>query len=144
MQIAVRMMDNVVDASRFPLPEQRAEAKAKRRIGLGVTGLADALLMLGLRYGSDAAADQTEAWLKAIAHAAYRASVNLAKERGAFPLFEAEAYLASGNMANMDADLRDDIRKYGIRNALLTSIAPTGTISLYAGNVSSGIEPVFA
>jgi ribonucleoside-diphosphate reductase alpha chain len=144
VQVAVRMMDNVVDASRFPLPEQRAEAQAKRRIGLGVTGLADALLMLGKRYGSDAAADQTEAWMKAIAHAAYRASVNLAKERGAFPLFEAEAYLASGNMANMDEDLRDDIRKYGIRNALLTSVAPTGTISLYAGNVSSGIEPVFA
>jgi ribonucleoside-diphosphate reductase alpha chain len=144
VRVAVRMMDNVVDASRFPLPEQAAEAKAKRRIGLGVTGLADALLMLGLRYGSDAAAAQTEAWMKAIAHAAYRASVDLAKERGAFPLFEAEAYLASGNMVNMDQELRDDIRKHGIRNALLTSVAPTGTISLYAGNVSSGIEPVFA
>ncbi len=144
VRVAVRMMDNVVDASRFPLPEQAAEAKAKRRIGLGVTGLADALLMLGLRYGSDAAAARTEAWMKAIAHAAYRASVDLAKERGAFPLFEAEAYLASGNMVNMDQELRDDIRKHGIRNALLTSVAPTGTISLYAGNVSSGIEPVFA
>ena len=144
VRVAVRMMDNVVDASRFPLPEQAAEAKAKRRIGLGVTGLADALLMLGLRYGSDAAAAQTETWMKAIAHAAYRASVDLAKERGAFPLFEAEAYLASGNMVNMDQELRDDIRKHGIRNALLTSVAPTGTISLYAGNVSSGIEPVFA
>jgi len=144
VRVAVRMMDNVVDASRFPLPEQRAEAQAKRRIGLGVTGLADALLMLGLRYGSDAAAAQTEGWMKAIAHAAYAASVDLAKERGAFPLFEAEAYLASGNMGNMDEALRADIRKHGIRNALLTSIAPTGTISLYAGNVSSGIEPVFA
>jgi len=144
VRVAVRMMDNVVDASRFPLPEQRAEAQAKRRIGLGVTGLADALLMLGLRYGSDAAADQTEGWMKAIAHAAYAASVDLAKERGAFPLFEAEAYLASGNMVNMDEDLRADIREHGIRNALLTSVAPTGTISLYAGNVSSGIEPVFA
>ena len=144
VRVAVRMMDNVVDASRFPLPEQRAEAQAKRRIGLGVTGLADALLMLGLRYGSDAAAEQTEEWMKAIAHAAYAASVDLAKERGAFPLFEAEAYLASGNMVNMDEDLRADIRTHGIRNALLTSIAPTGTISLYAGNVSSGIEPVFA
>ena len=112
--------------------------------GLGVTGLADALLMLGLRYGSDEAAAQTEEWMKQIAHAAYRASVGLAKERGAFPLFDAEAFLASGNMTNMDADLRDDIRSHGIRNALLTSIAPTGTISLYAGNVSSGIEPVFA
>ncbi len=142
--VAVRMMDNVVDASRFPLEEQRQEAQAKRRIGLGVTGLADALLMLGLRYGSDAAATQTEVWMKQIAHAAYRASVALAKERGAFPLFDAEQFLASGNMQAMDEDLRDEIRKHGIRNALLTSIAPTGTISLYAGNVSSGIEPVFA
>ena len=144
VSVAVRMMDNVVDASKFPLEAQAREAQAKRRIGLGVTGLADALLMLGLRYGSDAAAAQTEAWMKQIAHAAYRASVDLAKERGAFPLFDAEPFLDSGNMATMDADLREEIRRHGIRNALLTSIAPTGTISLYAGNVSSGIEPVFA
>ncbi|GAA6198382.1 adenosylcobalamin-dependent ribonucleoside-diphosphate reductase [Pseudophaeobacter arcticus] len=141
---AVRMMDNVVDVSKFPLEAQAAEAQAKRRIGLGVTGLADALLMLGLEYGSDEAARQTDRWLHAIARAAYLASVDLAKEKGAFPLFDAEAYLASGNMMNMDEDVRDAIREHGIRNALLTSIAPTGTISLYAGNVSSGIEPVFA
>ena len=141
---AVRMMDNVVDASKFPLPQQLQEAQAKRRIGLGVTGLADALLMLGLRYGSDAAAAQTETWLRAIARAAYLASVDLAKEKGAFPLFDAEKFLASGNMMVMDEDVRAAIREHGIRNALLTSIAPTGTISLYAGNVSSGIEPVFA
>ncbi len=141
---AVRMMDNVVDVSRFPLEAQAREAQAKRRIGLGVTGLADALLMLGLRYGSDAAARQTEAWLHAIARAAYLASVDLAKEKGAFPLFDADAYLASGTMQAMDEDVREAVREHGIRNALLTSIAPTGTISLYAGNVSSGIEPVFA
>ena len=141
---AVRMMDNVVDASRFPLEAQAREAQAKRRIGLGVTGLADALLMVGLRYGSDAAAAQTEAWLKAIARAAYLASVQLAQEKGAFPLFDAEGFLASGAMQAMDADVRDAVAEHGIRNALLTSIAPTGTISLYAGNVSSGIEPVFA
>jgi len=141
---AVRMMDNVVDASRFPLEAQREEAQNKRRIGLGVTGLADALLMVGLRYGSDEAAAQTEAWLKQIARAAYLASVELAKEKGPFPLFDAKAYLASGTMQAMDDDVRDAIAKHGIRNALLTSIAPTGTISLYAGNVSSGIEPVFA
>ncbi|WP_281992753.1 adenosylcobalamin-dependent ribonucleoside-diphosphate reductase [Sulfitobacter geojensis] len=141
---AVRMMDNVVDVSKFPLPAQEREAQAKRRIGLGVTGLADALLMVGQRYGSDEAAAQTESWMKAIARAAYLASVELAKEKGAFPLFDAEAYLASGTMAQMDDDVRDAIREHGIRNALLTSIAPTGTISLYAGNVSSGIEPVFA
>jgi ribonucleoside-diphosphate reductase alpha chain len=144
VRVAVRMMDNVVDASRFPLPEQQAEAKAKRRIGLGVTGLADALLMVGLRYGSEEAAKVTEVWMHAIARAAYLASVDLAKEKGAFPLFDAEGYLASGNMMGMDADVRDAIRTHGIRNALLTSVAPTGTISLYAGNVSSGIEPVFA
>ncbi|MCK0149687.1 adenosylcobalamin-dependent ribonucleoside-diphosphate reductase [Marivita sp. S6314] len=141
---AVRMMDNVVDASNFPLEAQRAEAQAKRRIGLGVTGLADALLMLGLRYGSDEAARQTERWLHSIARAAYLASVDLAKEKGAFPLFDADAFLASGAMQAMDDDVRAAIREHGIRNALLTSIAPTGTISLYAGNVSSGIEPVFA
>lgn len=144
VRVAVRAMDNVVDASRFPLPEQQAEAKAKRRIGLGVTGLADALLMVGLRYGSEEAAEATETWMHAIARAAYLASVDLAKEKGAFPLFEAEGFLASGNMAQMDKDVREAIAKHGIRNALLTSVAPTGTISLYAGNVSSGIEPVFA
>ena len=141
---AVRMMDNVVDASRFPLEAQAREAVAKRRIGLGVTGLADALLMVGQRYGSEEAAVQTGVWLKQIARAAYLASVDLAKEKGAFPLFDAEGYLASGAMQAMDDDVRTAIGKHGIRNALLTSIAPTGTISLYAGNVSSGIEPVFA
>ncbi|KQI69163.1 ribonucleotide reductase [Loktanella sp. 3ANDIMAR09] len=141
---AVRMMDNVVDASQFPLEAQRQEAQAKRRIGLGVTGLADALLMVGLRYGSEEAARQTDRWMHAIARAAYLASVELAKEKGAFPLFDADAFLASGAMQDMDDDVRDAIRTHGIRNALLTSIAPTGTISLYAGNVSSGIEPVFA
>jgi ribonucleoside-diphosphate reductase alpha chain len=144
VRVAVRMMDNTVDASRFPLPEQEAEARAKRRIGLGVTGLADALLMTGLRYGSDEAAQTTEDWMHAIARSAYLASVDLAREKGAFPLFDAERYLASGTMRQMDGDVRDAIAKHGIRNALLTSIAPTGTISLYAGNVSSGIEPVFA
>ncbi len=141
---AVRMMDNVVDASEFPLQQQAQEAQAKRRIGLGVTGLADALLMTGLRYGSDEAARQTDRWLHAIARAAYLASVELAKEKGAFPLFDADPFLSSDAMMQMDDDVRDQIRTHGIRNALLTSIAPTGTISLYAGNVSSGIEPVFA
>ncbi|MCW1933492.1 adenosylcobalamin-dependent ribonucleoside-diphosphate reductase [Pararhodobacter zhoushanensis] len=144
VRTAVRMMDNVVDASKFPLPQQAAEAEAKRRIGLGVTGLADALLMMGLRYGSDDAVVQTDAWMRAIARAAYLASVDLAREKGAFPLFDAEKYLASGTMQAMDDDVREAVRAHGIRNALLTSIAPTGTISLYAGNVSSGIEPVFA
>jgi ribonucleoside-diphosphate reductase alpha chain len=142
VRVAVRMMDNVVDASRFPLPEQAAEAKAKRRIGLGVTGLADALLMVGLRYGSEEAARVTEVWMHAIARSAYLASVDLAQEKGAFPLFDAEGYLASGNMMGMDADVRDAIAAHGIRNALLTSVAPTGTISLYAGSSRSLPMPI--
>lgn len=141
---AVRMMDNVVDVSQFPLHEQAQEAQNKRRIGLGVTGLADALLMVGLEYGTDEAAAQCEEWLRQIARSSYLASVELAKEKGAFPLFDKDKYLASGTMQMMDDDVRDAIAEHGIRNALLTSIAPTGTISLYAGNVSSGIEPVFA
>ncbi|MDF2235790.1 adenosylcobalamin-dependent ribonucleoside-diphosphate reductase [Albimonas sp. CAU 1670] len=141
---AVRMMDDVVDASRFPLPQQAAEAQAKRRIGLGVTGLADALLMTGLRYGSEEAVAQTGAWMKALARAAYFASVELAKEKGAFPLFDAEKFCASPSLQALGEDVVAAVRAHGIRNALLTSIAPTGTISLYAGNVSSGIEPVFA
>ena len=141
---AVRMMDNVVDASRFPLEAQAREAEAKRRIGLGVTGLADALIMTGRRYGSEEAAQLASRWLRAVARAAYKASALLAAEKGPFPLFDADAYLASGSLADMDKDVRKLIMKHGIRNALLTSIAPTGTISLYAGNVSSGIEPVFA
>jgi len=141
---AVRMMDNVVDASRFPLEEQAQEAAAKRRIGLGVTGLADALAMVGVRYGSEEAARLTEDWMHRIARAAYLTSAQLAAEKGAFPLFDADKYLASGALEHMDDDVKDAIRKHGIRNALLTSVAPTGTISLFAGNVSSGIEPVFA
>ena len=142
--VAVRMMDNVVDSSRFPLPQQAEEARLKRRIGLGVTGLADALMMVGLRYGAADAVEMTRRWMHRIARAAYLASAGLAREKGAFPLFDADAYLASGFMSKMDADVRDAVREHGIRNALLTSVAPTGTISLYAGNVSSGIEPVFA
>lgn len=144
VRIAVRMMDNVVDVSKFPLDKQQEEAKNKRRIGLGVTGLADALALGGIIYGSDEAVAWVYKVMGFIAQTAYRASIDLAKEKGAFPLFDAEQFLASGNMQNMPEDIRNDIRKYGIRNALLTSIAPTGTISLYAGNVSSGIEPIFA
>ena len=141
---AVRMMDNVIEVSQFPLEAQKLEAKNKRRIGLGVTGLADALLMVGLRYGSDEAVEKTEKWMKTIALSAYKASINLAEEKGAFPLFDPEKFIVSGKMIQMDEDVKQAVHKFGIRNALLTSIAPTGTISLYAGNVSSGIEPVFA
>ncbi len=142
--VAVRMMDNTVDASGFPLPAQAAEARAKRRIGLGVTGLADALLMVGERYGSESAARLTGRWLGILSRAAYRASALLAAEKGAFPLCDREALLAAHHVAALPADIRNAIAAHGLRNALLTSIAPTGTISLVAGNVSSGIEPIFA
>ncbi|MEL6978846.1 MAG: adenosylcobalamin-dependent ribonucleoside-diphosphate reductase, partial [Pseudomonadota bacterium] len=142
--VAVRMMDNVIDVSRFALEAQAQEARAKRRIGLGVTGLADALAMAGLTYGEDDAVAQTERWLKIVQGAAYRASVELAREKGAFPLFDADCYLDGETVRALDPDIRAGIAEHGIRNALLTSIAPTGTISLYAGNVSSGVEPIFA
>ncbi len=144
VQVAVRMMDNVVDVSRFPLPAQEKEAKSKRRIGLGVTGLADALALGGIVYGSDEAVRWVDDIMSFIAETAYMASVDLAKEKGAFPLFDAEKFIASGNMRKMPKHVQDAVSTHGIRNALLTSIAPTGTISLYAGNVSSGIEPIFA
>jgi ribonucleoside-diphosphate reductase alpha chain len=142
--LSVRMMDNVVDASRFPLPAQAQEAQAKRRIGLGVTGLADALAMVGLRYGSEDAAARTEQWMNAIANAAYRASALIAKEKGVFPLYDAEAYAKAPMVQRLDPEVQALIAAHGLRNALLTSIAPTGTISLFAGNVSSGVEPIFA
>jgi len=144
VKIAIRMMDNVVDVSQFPLEAQAQEAKAKRRIGLGVTGLADALIMCKARYGSAKAVAQTEQWMAAIQRAAYLASTELAAEKGAFPLYDEAPYLAGETISALDADVQAAIRKHGIRNALLTSIAPTGTISLFADNVSSGLEPVFS
>jgi ribonucleoside-diphosphate reductase alpha chain len=141
---AVRMMDNTIDVSRFPLPEQEKEAKAKRRIGLGITGLADSLIMCNARYGSAESVRLTEIWLKTIQRASYLASTELAKEKGSFPLFDKGAYLASEALKNVDEDIRAAIGEHGMRNALLTSVAPTGTISLFADNVSSGLEPVFS
>jgi ribonucleoside-diphosphate reductase alpha chain len=141
---AIRMMDNTIDVSNFPLPQQTHEAQAKRRIGLGVTGLADALIMCGARYGSAAAVQLTERWMKRLQRAAYLASIGIAKEKGPFPLFERDAYLAGESIRELDDDVRAGIAQHGIRNALLTSIAPTGTISLFADNISSGLEPVFS
>ncbi|MGE4220905.1 MAG: adenosylcobalamin-dependent ribonucleoside-diphosphate reductase [Alphaproteobacteria bacterium] len=142
--VAVRMLDNVIDVSRFPLDAQRQEAQAKRRIGLGVTGLADALIQCRVRYGSDAAVELTGRWMAAVQRAAYRASADLAREKGPFPLYDRDAILAAPMVAALDAETRDRIAAQGLRNGLVTSIAPTGTISLFADNVSSGIEPVFA
>ncbi|WP_114393285.1 adenosylcobalamin-dependent ribonucleoside-diphosphate reductase [Oleisolibacter albus] len=142
--LAVRMLDNAIDVSRFPLEAQAAEARAKRRIGLGVTGLADALILCGVRYGSERAVQLTEGWLRTIRDQAYRSSAALAAEKGSFPLFDRALYLDRPMLRGLPDDLRGQIAAHGIRNALLTSIAPTGTISLLADNVSSGIEPVFA
>ena len=140
---AIRFMDNVIDVSNYPLPQQRDEAQAKRRIGLGVTGVADALAMCGLTYGSVEAAAVLKSWMAVIEQAAYRGSIALARERDAFPLFDPLAYGHSGHASRLDDAIKNAISKHGIRNGLLTSIAPTGTISLLAGNVSSGIEPIF-
>ena len=142
--VAVRLMDNVIDISNYPLPRQAHEAHAKRRIGLGVTGLADALILCQARYGSEHGVRLTESWMRAIRRAAYLASAALATEKGTFPLYDAEKYLAGETISHLEPDVRDAIRNNGIRNALLTSVAPTGTISLFADNVSSGIEPVFS
>ena len=141
---AVRMMDNVIDVSGFPLPQQEHEAKAKRRIGLGVTGLADALIMCRARYGGSQAVTLTEGWMRVLQRAAYLASADLAAEKGSFPLYDAEKFLAGATVARLDADVRAAIARNGMRNGLLTSVAPTGTISIFADNVSSGLEPVFS
>lgn len=142
--LAVRMLDNVFEISRFPLAAQVAQARGARRIGLGVTGLADALLMLGLHYDSDAARSLAGEVVRRLRDAAYRASVDLARERGHFPYFDRARYVRGAFVQRLPDDLRADIERYGIRNSHLVAIAPTGSISLLAGNVSSGIEPVFA
>ena len=139
--LATRMLDDVIDVSRFPLPAQAAQARSSRRIGLGVTGLADALIMLGLRYGSAASVRAAEEIMRVVCHAAYGASVDLARERGTF---EPGPYLHAPFVAALPQQLRDAIARHGIRNSHLTAIAPAGSISLLAGGVSSGIEPVFA
>jgi ribonucleoside-diphosphate reductase alpha chain len=143
VSIAVRMLDNTIEVSQFALEAQRVEAFSKRRIGLGVTGLADALAMCRLTYGSPEAAAMAARWMRLISRQAYIASIDLAKEKGTFPLFDRDAYLAGETVRNLDDDIKAGIFEHGVRNALLTSIAPTGTISLFAENISSGIEPIF-
>ena len=144
VQVAVRMLDNAIDASRFPLEAQEIEAEDKRRIGLGVTGLADALIACGLTYGSDKAVAEVRRWMKAFRDSAYEASSDLAAEKGPFPLYDEKAFLAAHDVATLEKPLREKIARQGMRNGLVTSIAPTGTISLLASNLSSGLEPVFA
>lgn len=139
----VRAMDNVVDRARYPLPQQEHEAKSKRRMGLGVTGLANAGEALGLPYGSKGFLDFTCRVLTLVRDEAYRASALLAHEKGAFPLYSPE-YLDSKFIKTLPEDIREMIEEHGVRNSHLTSIAPTGTISLCADNISSGLEPVFS
>ncbi len=143
---SIRMLDNVLEATHWPLPQQAEEAANKRRVGLGFTGLGDALIMLGLRYDSQAARDMAAHISRSMRDAAYLASVELAKERGAFPLFNADLYLSGGNFASrLPNEIKEQVRKHGIRNSHLLSIAPTGTISLaFADNASNGIEPPFS
>ena len=145
---AVDMLDSIIDISNFPIPEQKAEAKAKRRMGIGITGLADMLFMLNQKYGSPESADIAERVMRTITFSAYRRSIELAKLLGPCPVTKTkaqrESFINSGFMIDMPDDIRQGVLDHGIRNALLTSIAPTGTISLYAGNVSSGVEPIFA
>ena len=143
VSIAVRLLDNLIDVSHYPLEAQRGEAKAKRRIGLGMTGLADALAMCGLDYGDEQAVHTAGEWMETIQCSAYLASVELAAKKGAFPLYDADAFLSAPGVQRLPKDIRSEIKAHGIRNGCLTSIAPTGTISLLAGNISSGIEPIF-
>jgi ribonucleoside-diphosphate reductase alpha chain len=140
---AVRMLDNAIDLSHYPLPQQREQMQATRRIGLGITGLADAFMMLGIRYGDEASFSLASEIMQAIRDAAYRASIELAREKGAFPAFDASAYMASPFIERLPEEIHEDIARYGIRNSHLLAIAPAGTISLLAGNLSSGLEPVF-
>jgi len=146
VKVAVRMLDNVLDSTVWPLPQQHDEARAKRRIGLGFTGLGDALVMLGLRYDTEAARAEASRIAEVMRDAAYDASADLARERGAFPLFNADLYLSRGSFASrLPQALKDKVRAQGIRNSHLLSIAPTGTISLaFADNASNGIEPPFS
>lgn len=143
-EIAVRMLDDAVDASLYPLAEQAEQARATRRIGLGITGLGDALIMLGLRYDSAAGRDLACRAVQRARDAAYLASTELAAEKGSFPRFDRDAFLAGEYSRSLPKATRDRIARHGIRNSHLLAIAPAGSISLLANNVSSGIEPVFA
>ena len=144
VSVAVRFLDNVIDVSRFPLPQQAESAHGSRRIGLGITGLADTMVMLGFSYGSEESLAVAGKIMRTICHAAYRASTTLATEKHPFPYFERDHYLTGTFIHDLPKDIQSAIARQGIRNSHLIAIAPTGTISLLAGNVSSGLEPIFA
>ena len=141
--IAVRMLDNVIDVSQFPLEKQQQQAQGSRRIGLGISGLADSLIMLGIVYGSEDSIRLSSEIMEAICHTAYRTSIKLAQDKGVFPFFKKDKYLKNKFIQSLPKDIQDLIGKHGIRNSHLLAIAPTGTISLLANNISSGLEPVF-
>jgi len=144
VSVAVRMLDNTIDTSNYPLDEQNQQAVNKRRMGIGITGLANMLAFLKVRYGSPKSTKIADKIMKTICHSAYLASIELAKEKGQFPELDREKYLKGAFISQLPENIRKGIEEHGIRNSHLTSIAPTGTISLYAGNISSGLEPVFA
>ncbi len=143
VETATRMMDNVIDASGFPSDKQATLARGTRRIGLGLTGLGDALIMLGLHYGEPRARETAAEVMRTTCHTAYRTSIELAREKGCFPFFKKEKYLQGEFIRALPQDIRKGIAEHGMRNSHLTAIAPTGTISLLANNVSSGLEPVY-
>ena len=142
--IAVRFLDNVIDVSRYPLEQQVAQALSTRRIGLGITGLADTLVTLRLHYDSDAARALAAGTMQLIRDTAYATSIELAKEKGAFPFLDRQRYLQAPFISRLPEALKSGIARDGIRNSHLLAIAPTGTISLLANNISSGIEPIYA
>lgn len=142
--LIVRAMDNVIDQARYPLAEQRAEALTKRRMGIGVTGVANAVEAMGYPYGSPEAIELTDRIMATILEGSYAASAELAREKGPFPLYDEERYLGGQFVKTLSDEVQDLIRRHGIRNSHLTSVAPTGTISQTADNVSSGLEPVFS
>ena len=146
IHLGVDFLDRVIDVTNYPLPEQRAEQLNKRRIGLGITGLADVFAQMGMRYGSWTAVQLTKRIMEHLSHESYKASINLAKTRGSFPAFDADKYLGGTGYAatQLPQSIKDDIRKYGIRNGVINTVAPTGTTSIYYGNVAGGLEPNFA
>jgi ribonucleoside-diphosphate reductase alpha chain len=144
ISVVVRAMDNIIDCGIYPLPQQETEGKSKRRMGLGITGLANGLEYLGMPYGSEVFLAETGKILEVLRDVTYDTSAELAKEKGSFPLFDTEKYLQGKFIKTLPEDIREKIKTYGIRNSHLLSIAPTGTISLSADNISSGIEPVFS
>lgn len=143
-RLGVRFLDRVLDCTHYPDRHQFEQAQSKRRIGLGIAGLGDALILLGHRYGSPRSMDCLNSWFAAFRDASYRTSIDLARERGAFPLLDRAELLERPFIGTLDADIRDGIARYGLRNAVLNCIAPTGSTALLANNVSGGIEPVYA